>query len=127
MFFGRKQQPPQTPFGEGRLIGDRVAVDWLRWNGVLLTLDWPKNVEPDQTTLAMIREGLDSFMRSAIDRLGFHEFPVELRTIVPDSIALHPDDPEENWSLTFRCAEGGDYIWGVSFRNHEIVRDFCGD
>jgi hypothetical protein len=75
----------------------------------------------------MIRDDIDMLMRSAIDHLGFAEFPRELRTIVPDTISLHPDDPEENWSLSFRCADGGDSIWGVAFRDRQIVRDFYGD
>ena len=127
MIFNKKTNVIKTPFGEGRYIGNDISVSWIRWNGILLDLHWSKDIEPDPNLVEKIEANLDSLITNAIDRIGIHEFPSELRTMVPDAVTLHEDAEEGNWSLNFRCCEWDDGIWGVIFQDCEIIKDYDGD
>ena len=94
---------------------------------MIIDLQWPEACTPDQNLLEMIEGNLDTLIDRAMEQLGVTEFPKELRTIVPEAIILHPHEKDGNWSLSFRCVEWDDGIWGVVFGDSEIVRDYEGD
>lgn len=127
MPFARRKAEIETPFGRARRVGDNLSVPWRRWRGVMIDLQWRADTEPDEALVQLIGGDLDRLVGAAMERLGIEEFPDELRTIVPEAVSLHPQEPGGNWSLSFRCVEWEDGIWGVVFRDEELLRDYEGD
>jgi len=125
MFGLFKKKRIATPLGEATVHARICTLSLWRFRGTMIEVHWKEGQPVPVNQVTAIRAEFDRFVELAMAELGVDEFPIELRTIVPESIDFLFNDAD--WSLCFRCAEWPDAWWTVDFKDGNAIGFRHGD